>query len=132
MTRIVMLAIATAAILANTAVDAATRTPKELRGVWCNMQNGTWGNDGVVNRFIYKRCHWPAGDFDDTFEVGIREIEYNDMSDRECQLLAITSIGRGRFIVRSKCRDEASAPWKHVLERWRLLADGQQLKTNQK
>ena len=110
MTKIVILAIATVAIIANTAVDAATRTPKELRGVWCNMQNGTRAM--VHETASFTNAVIGAGDFDDTFEVGISQIENNDMTDRECQLLEITSIGRGRFIVRSKCRDEASDPWK--------------------
>jgi hypothetical protein len=118
------LAIVLASVVA--AAAQAAKTPKELRGGWCNIQNRNWDSP---NRSIYKRCSpWPAGDFDDVLEVGVNKIDDNDQSDRECKLLRIASIGRGRFIVRMKCRDEASDPWKYITQRWRLFANGQRLK----
>jgi hypothetical protein len=129
-------ALAIAAMLATlpSSASAATKIiPKEMQGLWCDVLGVDERNYSTPpKRLTYRRCVGSngtlhkAGDMDGAIDVGPRGIDA-DMTDYQCKLLTITSIGRGRFIVQTKCREQASDPWKRTLERWRLFNSRQQV-----
>jgi hypothetical protein len=63
-------------------------------------------------------------DADGAIMVDARGFSY-DMVGRVCKLLAITSKGNGRFVVRARCTGEVEK--EHVLQRWRLFNSGRRL-----
>ena len=101
--------------------DEAINLDARLRGVRC------MNSSAVQKQKHIRPCRYPT-DADGAIMVDARGYSH-DMVGTDCKLLAITSKGNGRFVVRTHCHGgELASERGHVeLQRWRLFNSGRRL-----
>ena len=127
MTRIAIVAITLGILTTATAIGSASAAemPKELRDIWWCADRPGWSprTHSPWPAGNYRRCRLPFTDAEDAFEIGASGWNH-DMTDETCEVLRVTSYGKGHFIVRARCNNGEES---NVLHRWRLLNSGRRL-----
>jgi hypothetical protein len=126
-TRIAIVAITLGILTTATAIGSASAAemPKELRDIWWCADRPGWSprTHSPWPAGNYRRCRLPFTDAEDAFEIGASGWTH-DMTDETCEVLRVTSYGKGHFIVRARCNNGEES---NVLHRWRLLNSGRRL-----
>jgi hypothetical protein len=112
------IAIALGILITTTAIGSvsAAEMPKELRDTsWCADRPG-WSprTHSPWPAGNYRRCH-KVTDADDAFGVYAGGRKWgHDMTDEICEVLRVTSYGKGHFVVRARCNNDEE----RVKSRW--------------